>query len=125
VPTPSWLTMLPLLALLMIFCMGLGLVLASAAVYLRDVRFFTEVGVLLLMFLTPVFYSAAAVPDSFAAVLAVNPIAIAISAYRGAFLEGIWPAAHVWLQLLTAAALSLWLGLEVFDRAQRGFPDAL
>ncbi len=124
-PSLSWLAMVPLVALLMVFCAGLGLVLASAAVYMRDVRFFAEVGVLLLMFLTPVFYSSAAVPPAFTWVLDINPMAVAISAYRAAFLDGLWPDAWAWIRLAEAAVLALWVGLEVFDRAQKGFPDAL
>jgi ABC-type polysaccharide/polyol phosphate export permease len=42
----SWLATIPLLLVLTVFCIGIGLMLASAAVYLRDVRFFVEVGVL-------------------------------------------------------------------------------
>jgi ABC-type polysaccharide/polyol phosphate export permease len=124
-PSPSWLAIVPLIALLTVICTGLGLILASAAVYLRDVRFFVEVAVLLLMFLTPVFYSHSAVPERFAWVLDVNPMAVIISAYRGAFLDGLWPDPGAWLRIVLTAAAALWLGIEVFDRAQRGFPDAL
>ena len=124
-PAFSWLAMIPLVFLLMVFCTGVGLILASAAVYLRDVRFFVEVGVLLLMFLTPVFYSQSAVPQNFGWVLDANPMAVAISAYRSAFLDGVWPDPSSWWRLAVASGVAVWLGIEVFDRAQRGFPDAL
>ena len=104
---------------------GAGLVLATAAVYLRDVRFFVEVGVLLLLFLSPVFYSESAVPDSVAWVVRLNPLAAAITAYRHAFLDGLWPNPLSWLTLVISALVALWIGLEVFDRGQRGFADAL
>jgi ABC-type polysaccharide/polyol phosphate export permease len=124
-PAMSWFAMVPLIVLLTVFCIGLGLMLASAAVYLRDVRFFVEVGVLLLMFLTPVFYSHSAVPESLWWVLDTNPIAVAILAYRSAFLDGMWPDLSSWARLVVASGVALWLGIETFDRAQRGFPDAL
>jgi ABC-type polysaccharide/polyol phosphate export permease len=124
-PTWSWLALPFLLSLLVIFCVGLGLSLATAAVYLRDVRFFTEVGVLLLMFLTPVFYSREAVPQEFGWLLNINPLGTLISAYRGAFLDGIWPAPSTWATLVLVGVATVWIGIEVFDRGQRGFPDAL
>jgi ABC-type polysaccharide/polyol phosphate export permease len=124
-PAWSWLAIPALIALLTLVLAGVGLVLATAAVYLRDVRFFVEVGVLLLLFLTPVFYSESAVPDSFAWLVKLNPLATAISAYRQAFLDGTWPGPASWLTLAAAALIALWAGVEVFDRGQRGFADAL
>jgi lipopolysaccharide transport system permease protein len=124
-PAWSWLALPVLLGILVLLCIGLGLALATAAVYLRDVRFFTEVGVLLLMFLTPVFYSQDSVPAQFAWLLRVNPLATVISAYRQAFLYGQWPGASTWGTLVLVAVIAVWAGIEVFDRGQRGFPDAL
>jgi ABC-2 type transport system permease protein len=124
-PSLSWLLLPVIILLLTIFAAGLGLILSTAAVYLRDVRFFTEVAVLMLMFLTPVFYTPAAVPDGFGWLLSVNPLASFVIAYRDVFLDGVAPALDTWLVLVVSAALSLVLGMEIFDRGQRGFPDAL
>jgi ABC-2 type transport system permease protein len=124
-PTWSWLALPAVVALLVMFCLGLGLVLATAVVYLRDVRFLVEVGVMMLMFLSAVFYSQDAVPESVAWIFKINPLAVAIAAYRGAFLDGVWPALSTWLTLGGLAVGGLWIGIEVFDRGQRGFADAL
>ena len=121
----SWLA-LPLIVVLMaVLCTGLGLALASAAVYLRDVRFFVDVAVLLLMFVSAVFFSASTVPSSVAWMIDFNPLAAAISAYRDAFMNGVWPTPTQWLTLAVPSFVFLCLGIEVFDRAQHGFPDAL
>jgi ABC-2 type transport system permease protein len=124
-PSWTWLALPVLVALLVMFCMGLGLTLATAVVYLRDVRFLVEVGVTMLMFLSAVFYSTASVPASVAWMFEINPLAVAISAYRSAFLDGIWPSATSWLTLGAMGVLGLWVGIEVFERGQHGFPDAL
>lgn len=121
----SWLSLPGLVLIFAVLCTGLGLILATAAVYLRDVRFFVEVGVLLLMFLSPVFYSEANVPASVAWIMTINPIAVMISTYRHAFLDGLWPSLTAWFMLAGSAAVALLIGIEVFDRGQRGFPDAL
>lgn len=124
-PALSWLALPGLIALLAMFCVGLGLILASGMVYLRDVRWFVDVGVLLLMFLSPIFYSATAVPDYALWIMKANPLAVVILSYREVILAGHWPTMSSWLALLLAASVMLWLGLEVFARAEGGFPDAL
>ena len=124
-PGLPWLALPALVALLAVFCVGLGLVLASAMVYLRDVRFFVDVGVLLLMFLSPIFYSATSVPPEALWVMKINPLAVVILGYRQVILAGEWPSTSSWLALLLAAGVMLWAGLEVFARAEAGFPDAL
>lgn len=124
-PAWSWLALPALIALMTLVLAGVGLVLATAAVYLRDVRFFVEVAVLMLMFLSPVFYSEASVPESVAWLVRLNPVATAITAYREAFLDGVWPNLASWVTLAVAALIALWVGEEVFDRGQRGFADAL
>jgi len=124
-PAWTWLALPPLLTLLVLLCIGIGLILSSAAVYLRDVRFFVEVGVLLLMFLSPIFYSEDAVPQSLHWLLVLNPLGVVISAYRHTFLSHVWPSLRIWSVLIALDALVLWVGLNIFARAQKGFPDAL
>jgi ABC-type polysaccharide/polyol phosphate export permease len=123
--SPTWLVLPVIVLLLTIFAGGLGLMLSAAAVYMRDVRFFTEVGVLMLMFLTPVFYSANALPDDLSWLLKLNPLASFVVAYRDAFLNGVLPSQDTWAMLLVAPAVALLVGIEIFDRSQSGFPDAL
>src|SRR4029077_12292580 len=117
-PSWSWFALPCVIALMALVLAGIGLALATAAVYLRDVRFFVEVAVLLLMFLSPVFYSADAVPESVAWVVKLNPLATAITAYREAFLDGVWPNLASWATLCIAAIVALWFGMEVFNRGQ-------
>jgi len=124
-PSWTWLALPVVIALMALSLAGIALALATAAVYLRDVRFFVEVAVLLLLFLTPVFYSETAVPDSVVWIVKLNPLATAITAYREAFLDGVWPNLTSWATLGISAVVALWVGVEVFDRGQRGFADAL
>ncbi|MDE3076084.1 MAG: ABC transporter permease [Chloroflexota bacterium] len=124
-PSWSWLALPPIVLLLLLFCLGLGLLLATANVYLRDVKYFVDVAVLMLMFLSPVFYAASALPSSLAWLMKVNPLAIALIAYRQAMLDHTWPNPHVWADLSVVGLTFLFLGLEVFARGRKGFVDAL
>jgi ABC-type polysaccharide/polyol phosphate export permease len=124
-PTWSWLALPPLVVLLGLLCLGAGLALATVAVYLPDIRWFVEVAMLMLMFLSPVFYSETMVPDSVAWVFRINPLARVLAAYRHALLDGLWPDAATWGVLGIWAVVALGLGLAVFGRWQKGFVDAL
>jgi lipopolysaccharide transport system permease protein len=124
-PAWSWLALPLIVLLLSLVTTGLGLALATAAVYLRDVRFFVEVATLLLMFMSPVFYPEENVPRSLSWLITWNPLAVAISSYRHAFLDGVFPSWSNWASLVAVAGIALWVGMEVFDRGQKGFPDAL
>ena len=124
-PSLTWLALPFIVVLLGAVCIGLALMFSTAAVYLRDVRFFIEVGMLLMLFLTPIFYSEESVPPSFSWLVHYIPLAVAIGAYRHALLNAEWPSLGSWVVLVAAAVLALVAGVELFDRAQRGFPDAL
>lgn len=124
-PTLSWLALPPLLVLFGVFCLGIGLMLATAGAYLLDVKFFVEVAITLLMFLSPIFYHPEVVPDSVAWIMWANPLAVMMTAYRQAFIEGLWPSLPVWVSLTGVAFVALLLGTEIFQRGARRFADVL
>jgi lipopolysaccharide transport system permease protein len=124
-PSVTWLALPPLIFLLLLFSTGLGLLTATANVYLRDVKYFVDVSLLMLMFLSPVFYSASMLPSGLSWLNRANPLAIALIAYRQALLDHTWPDARAWLNLAVVACVALILGLEVFARFRKGFVDAL
>lgn len=124
-PTLSWLALPPLIALLLMFSLGVGLLLATANMYLRDVKYFVDVGLLMMMFVSPVFYDPSSLPPSLGWLASANPMAIALIAYRGAFLNQTWPDPRAWINLAVVACVALVLGLEVFARYRKGFVDAL
>jgi len=124
-PSLTWLALPPLILLLFLFSVGIGLLAATANVYLRDVKYFVDIGLLMLMFLSPVFYAASALPASLSWLNRANPLAIALIAYRQALLEHVWPDARAWINLFVVACVALVLGLEIFARFRKGFVDAL
>ena len=124
-PAWSWLAIPVLIFLLFLFSTGIGLLLATANVYMRDVKYFVDVALLMLMFLSPVFYAEKSLPRSLTWLTQVNPVAIALVAYRHALMDRAWPDAHVWANLGVVSLVFLFLGLEVFARWRKGFVDAL
>jgi lipopolysaccharide transport system permease protein len=107
------------------FTAGIALIVSSVNVYLRDVQ--NVVGVLLLMlfYLTPVFYGLKNVPEEFHWMLRVNPLTAFVNADRAILFEGQLPAGVDLAIASGATAVAVAAGLALFRRLQPGFIDEL
>ncbi len=123
----SWTALLlPVTVLpLVLFVLGLSWVLASLGVYIRDIQQLIVPLVQLLMFLSPVFYPVAALPESIRPWLQLNPLALVIEQTRGIVLFGQPPAWTPYLLCLLATLLIALLGAWWFARTRQGFADVL
>ena len=124
---PGWtLALLPaLVGLHALFVVGLALLVSALSVPYRDVIHLTEVGLLLLFWLTPVAYPLALAPPALRTLLGLSPITAFSGAYQDLLFFGRAPAGLVWLALLAAAALALALGTLVFRAQAPRFPEVL
>jgi len=113
---PSWmLVLLPLTTLPLFFLgAGLGLIIAVLGVVATEFRRLCEVGLGLVLFITPVLYNPAALGPSFQAVLRWNPLTHLIDTARSTMLSGTVPDP-------AAFALSTLFALGVFLVAWRLF----
>jgi ABC-type polysaccharide/polyol phosphate export permease len=117
---------IPVLAVIqLVLVCGLAWLTSAASVYLRDVVQLVVVALLLLFYLTPVFYDAARVPDDYEWVIRLNPVTPLLDAYREVLLEGSLPAAGPVAAVAAVAVATAAIGLAVFQRLRRGFVDEL
>jgi homopolymeric O-antigen transport system permease protein len=116
---------LPLLvAVQLLFTLGLGLFLAIVTAFLRDLQFILPVAFQVVLLITPILYKSSDVPPVLAEIMRVNPLTYIVEGYRQVFYDGGWPSA---LGLGYAALFSLvlvGLGLAVFRRL-KGYVEAL
>jgi ABC-type polysaccharide/polyol phosphate export permease len=124
---PAWaLVLLPVLvALQIMFTLGVALALATVNVYFRDVEQFVRVGLMLWMFLTPIFYPQERIPERLRFLLDWNPMAWLVRMYRAVLLDGQAFALRDVALYGGAAAASLALGYALFTRNHRDFADLL
>jgi lipopolysaccharide transport system permease protein len=104
---------------------GLALLVSATNVLYRDVNNIVGVVLLMLFYLTPIFYGVKNVPERLHWVLDVNPMAAQVEATRAVLLEGTLPA---WQDLATlgiAVPTVLVLGWWVFRRLEPRFVDEL
>lgn len=109
----------------MLMILGLSWFLASLGVYVRDVAQLLGTIVTALMFLSPVFFPASALPEQVRALLFLNPIALPIEEARNVLLWGRTPD-WIALGLYTVVALAVAaLGRLWFEKTRKGFADVL
>lgn len=122
---PSVLALPLVLAPFVPLLLGLAWFLASLGVFIRDVGQITALAVTLLMFLSPVFYPVASLPERWQPWLRANPLTPAIEQLRRIALEGMWPD---WPQLALHLAIAIaiaWAGAFWFAVTRKGFADVL
>jgi ABC-2 type transport system permease protein len=100
--------------ILMTFALGIGLLLATAAVYFADMLPVYEVILTIWMYATPIIYPIDVVPDNLVWVLKLNPLLYMVDIFRQPLFDGIIPPLHKWLIALVSALVALVLGGLVF-----------
>jgi lipopolysaccharide transport system permease protein len=111
------------IALQFAFTLGLGLLLSVCNVYFRDTNHWVNAILLLWMFITPIFYPAAAYPKKYILMLQLNPLAHLVGVYRELLLNQTMPHPHSIIIVAVTATLSLVVGYSVFHHHQRKFSD--
>lgn len=117
--TPVW------LVLLLAVAGGIGLVLAAALVRYRDIAAVVVLGVQLVLFVSPVAYSAEAVPARFDLLYSLNPLVGLLEGFRWSVLDTPAPSAGRLAAGVGAALVAPVLGLLWFARREPDFADLI
>lgn len=117
---------LPLvIAPLVFFVAGLSWFIASLGVYLRDVAQFIGIITTTLMFVSPIFYPATALPPEYRKFLYMNPLTPAIEQARQVLFWRETPDFSLLAVYLFASGLIAFLGFAWFQKTRKGFADVL
>lgn len=118
--------LVPILVIpVLLFALGITWFLASMGVFLRDLAHTVTLALTALMFVSPVFYPFAALPEEARRFLSLNPLAPLIEQARALALLGQFPDLVHWLVLLGASLLVAWAGLWWFLRTKHAFADVV
>jgi lipopolysaccharide transport system permease protein len=114
-----------ILAAFLPMLLGLSWFLSALGIYVRDIH--TIIGLILtpLLFLSPIFYPASALPEKFQFLMSFNPLTFIIESIRGAILGNNWPdipylAGYFFVSLLVSC-----LGASFFHYTRKGFSDVI
>ena len=124
---PGWVffAIFPILAIQILFSVGLGMVLGVLNVFFRDVGQFFNIALQFWFWLTPIVYPADILPERVRALLVFNPMAPLMQAYQGILVLGQLPQ---WASLTPVMLTSLVvcaLGLQLFRKHAGEIVDEL
>ncbi len=125
----TWL-LIPLLILpQLLLTIGIGWLVASIGVFIRDIRQAVALGTLCWMFLTPIFYPASIISNfaqgRLSFWLTINPIAALIHNYRLILLRGELPEWYKFIYTLLLGIILSVIGLWCFNKTKKAFVDVI
>lgn len=105
-----------------IFCLGLGMFLAQAAVFFRDVQYIYSVITTAWMYLTPIFYPINALPEYLQTLIATyNPMYFYVTQFRQVVLYSQAPEQSLIVSGSLIAIIMLLVGTFCFEKTQDKF----
>jgi lipopolysaccharide transport system permease protein len=123
---PSWnlIFIVPIVAIQLLFTVGVSLLLSAFTVLYRDVRHTLPLVIQIWMFVTPILYPASVVPERWRAwYFSLNPMAAIIDGYRRAILQHQPPQLDYLLLAAVVSCLLVWAGYKYFKHLEREFAD--
>lgn len=105
-----------------LFTLGAGLLLSPLAVFFHDVVELVAVALTLLMYLTPVFYPMAIVPERARWLVRFNPVRSILEVFRDPIYFGKIPPAQHLAVAAAVALVALALGVALFRRSSDRIP---
>lgn len=113
-PGMALLALVPLIALQMMFCAGLGMILGVLNVFFRDVGQLFAICLQFWFWLTPIVYPMSILPEWVQRLLQLNPLTNLIGSYQNLFLYGQWPVWSSLLPVFITALVMCLIGLRLF-----------
>jgi len=109
------------LVIVVMFCMmllttGLGLLLAIAYINFDDSRSLVAVILLMLQYMTPVFYPISALGPHTLAAIKLNPLTSYLIVFRNVFGGNGTTGWHMWAYMITSSVLIFFFGFYLFAR---------
>ncbi len=125
-PLSAKLLMLPLLLVpTLLFALGLGLLTSGLMVFARDLRFALPFILQLAMYVSPVLYSAQAVPEKYQTYFRLNPVVPTIEGFRAVILHNQWPDMAGFFQAALMTVFLLFIFYWGFRKSEKVFADII
>lgn len=124
---PGWvfLAFFPVMAVQVLFSIGLGVVLGILNVFFRDVGQFFSIFLQFWFWLTPIVYPSSILPGKLTSVLALNPMFPIVTAYQGIFVNGQLPQWHKLMPVAITGAVLCLIGMQLFRKRSGEMVDEL
>jgi lipopolysaccharide transport system permease protein len=108
-----------------VLTVSLAYIVAALQVKFRDTQYLVGIFLLLVSYLTPVFWDFNGIPEPFHSIFMMNPFACLLNAYRAILMHGQWPEAKPLAALLGLSAIILSAGCVMFLRTCDRFVEEI
>lgn len=109
------------IALLLVFTIGVGLIIATATVFFRDIEHLYGVFLTLLMYGSAIMFPIQIIPENYQFLVTWNPIYAFISLFRDSFMYGTWFDPFELAFATISAVAALVIGVILFYKYQDKF----
>ena len=106
---------------LFLTALGIGLLLATICVFFRDLKHLYSVILMVVMYMTPIFYPASIIPEQYRPIVELNPLFPIVEMFRDLTMYHTLPSVGTHLIALAHGAAYVLIGLFVFYKKQDRF----
>lgn len=111
--------------MLLLLAQGIGWMVASLHVFIKDTIQAVQIVLMLWFYFTPILYTVESLPPKFQLLTAFNPMALIVTGYRNSLLHGSQPAGLNIAIVFAASIIIFVVGALFFRQAKPAFPDVL
>ncbi len=126
-PSIFWLQSLYYLSGMVMLTVGIGWLMSSLAVFVRDISHFVGVAIQFGFWITPIFWPISMVPEKYNWLIKLNPVFYVVEGYRDSFFRNIpfWTHRELTILFWLETGIIFILGAMVFKRLRPHFADVL
>ncbi|UXI00544.1 ABC transporter permease [Photobacterium sp. TY1-4] len=118
--------LLPLVMIpFILMVVGLSWILASLGVFMRDITQFIGIFVMVLMYLSPIFYPVSILPESYQFFMHISPLTFVVEQARDVMIWGKGMNWEYWSVYTLISSVVAWFGYYWFSFTKKGFADVI
>ena len=118
---PHMLCLIYPIIMMTLFNFGVGMTLSALYVFFRDVEYLYSIFLLLLNYVSAVFYPVTIVPEKYQKLFYINPVYVFIKYFRLVMIDGMVPSLTIHLLALFYTVVLLGIGLLIYKKFKNEF----
>lgn len=124
-PSVSWFSIIAIMIVQLLLMLSIGSILSAMVPFFPDIKLIVENGLMLLFFLSGVFFDISVASPEIKTYLYLNPMVGIIENYRDVMLNGLWPDWTFLSVVIISSLMMLVAGVFLLSRYDRQFAKVL
>jgi ABC-2 type transport system permease protein len=115
------LTLVYPIVMLLIFSLGVGMILSALFVFFRDIEYLYGIFLMLLNYISAIFYPVSIVPEQYQKLFYINPIYVFIKFFRMVMIDGAVPGLKIFALIAFDTLFFLGIGCLMYKKYNHEF----